>query len=103
MTIRFRRRIQLFPGVSINIGKRGISTSTGMRGAHATISDKGTRTTVGIPGAGLSATEYEPHEHPVSESPDMLAGVSGPEPRGHAIIVWVVIFVLISVGYLAMR
>lgn len=99
MTIRFRRSLRLLFGVSVHVGKHGV----GVRHVHVTVSDKGMNTTVGILDSGLSSTEYEPHEHPVSESPDILAGVSGPEPRGHAIIVWIVILGLIGVGYFAMH
>src|SRR2546421_9575245 len=54
MTVRFRRSVKLFPGVKINIGKRGISTSVGVRGAHLTFGKNGTYLSTGIPGTGLS-------------------------------------------------
>ncbi len=54
MSIRFRRTFKLFPGVKINIGKRGISTSVGIRGAHITFGKNGTYIGTGIPGTGIS-------------------------------------------------
>lgn len=54
MTLRFRQTFTLFPGVRINVGKRGISTSIGVPGATVNIGQKGVRATVGAPGTGLS-------------------------------------------------
>ena len=93
MTIRFRRRFKIFPGVTLNFTKRGISTSVGVRGAHVTVSDKGTRTTVGIPGTGLSSTEYERHERPAP----------GPQPRSNALVVWIVMCAVLAVVYFVLR
>lgn len=53
---RFRRGIKLFPGVRLNLGKKGASVSLGIRGATHTVGPRGSRTTVGIPGTGLSYT-----------------------------------------------
>lgn len=54
MGFRFRRRIRIARGLSLNISKSGISTSVGGRGATLNISKRGTRTTLGLPGTGLS-------------------------------------------------
>jgi hypothetical protein len=62
MAFRFRRSIRLFPGVRINLTKRGASSvSIGRRGAHVTFSEKGKRTSIGIPGTGASHTEFTPY------------------------------------------
>ena len=53
---RFQRRIKILPGVTLNVGKNGVSTSIGTRGAHVTVGENGVRTTVGIPGTGISYT-----------------------------------------------
>jgi hypothetical protein len=55
---RFRRSIRLAPGVRINLSRSGPSVSFGARGFHYTVGPKGTRTTVGLPGTGLSWTQY---------------------------------------------
>ncbi|MCS5709202.1 DUF4236 domain-containing protein [Candidatus Berkiella cookevillensis] len=34
MTLRFRRTIKIVPGIRLNLGKRGMSISTGVRGVH---------------------------------------------------------------------
>jgi hypothetical protein len=58
MGFRFHRRIRLMPGVRLNIGKRGVSTSIGARGAWLTFRPgHKVRTTVGLPGTGISYTE----------------------------------------------
>jgi hypothetical protein len=56
MPFRLRRSFRLAPGVRLNIGKGGVSTSVGGRGEHVTVGHGRTRTTVGVPGTGLSYT-----------------------------------------------
>ncbi|SRR6266446_1400724 len=58
---RYRRRLRIIPGVTLNVGKRGTSVSIGGRGAHVTYGRRGKRATIGLPGAGLSYTAYEPY------------------------------------------
>jgi SpoVK/Ycf46/Vps4 family AAA+-type ATPase len=53
MGFRFYKRINILPGLSINLGKKGASLSVGPRGAKMTIGPNGTRTSVGIPGTGI--------------------------------------------------
>jgi hypothetical protein len=57
---RFRRSIEIIPGLRINLGKRGVSMSAGVKGAHVTFGKTGTRTTLGVPGTGLSYTQVKP-------------------------------------------
>ena len=57
MAFRFRRTVSIFPGVRLNLGKRGVSVSAGMRGANVTIGRGGLFGNVGIPGTGLSYRE----------------------------------------------
>lgn len=54
MGFRFRKKINIAPGVNINVSKSGISTSLGKPGATINISKNGVRATAGIPGTGLS-------------------------------------------------
>jgi len=54
MAFRFSRRIKIAPGISLNIGKSGFSTSIGPRGAKLTIGRRGISQSLGIPGTGLS-------------------------------------------------
>ena len=58
--LRFRRTIKIAPGVRLNIGKAGVSTSVGVRGANVTFGKRGTTSTVGIPGSGLSYSSTQP-------------------------------------------
>jgi len=50
---RFRRRVHLFPGLSVNVSRSGPSLSLGVRGAHVTLGARGVTRTVGIPGSGV--------------------------------------------------
>lgn len=56
MGFRFFKRIQLLPGVHLNLTKKGASISAGPRGAKVTVGTSGVRGTVGIPGTGLYYT-----------------------------------------------
>jgi hypothetical protein len=58
MHIRFRKTLNVLPGVRLNISRHGLSTSVGPRGAHLTFSRYGVRQSVGLPGSGLSETGY---------------------------------------------
>ena len=54
MSILFRRRIKIIPGVRLNISKSGLSASVGVRGASVTLGGKGgTYANLGIPGTGI--------------------------------------------------
>lgn len=57
MSLRFKRRIRLFPGVYLNIGKTGISTTIGPQGANINFGKRGAYLNAGIPGTGLSWRE----------------------------------------------
>lgn len=54
MSINFRKSLKIMPGVRLNIGKNGVSTSIGVKGAKINIGKKGTYLNTGIPGSGLS-------------------------------------------------
>ncbi len=58
-SFRFYRRVNIFPGLSVNLSKSGPSLSVGFRGAHVTVGRKGIRKTVGIPGTGIYYTSYK--------------------------------------------
>ena len=60
MGFRFRKSIKIAPGVRLNVGTGGLSTSVGPRGARVTFGKRGRHTSVGIPGTGLSYTTFKP-------------------------------------------
>ncbi|MBQ8755746.1 MAG: DUF4236 domain-containing protein [Lentisphaeria bacterium] len=51
---RFYRRIKIFPGVTMNIGKNGTSYTLGSPGMTTNISSRGIRHTYSISGTGIS-------------------------------------------------
>lgn len=57
MGFRFQKRIKILPGITLNLSKKGVSTSVGIRGARVTLGHGQTRTTVGLPGTGISHTQ----------------------------------------------
>jgi Protein of unknown function (DUF4236) len=103
MGFRFHRSIKLFPGLRLNFGKRGVSTSIGVRGAHVTFGRTGTRTTVGLPGSGLSYTHLEkPHrEAPfltTAESPSEPGAPQGSARHGVLWMGLIVIAIFVAIG-----
>jgi hypothetical protein len=53
-SLRYRKRIRLWPGTHLNINRRSVGISTGFRGARFSRNTDGQGTTsVGIPGSGL--------------------------------------------------
>ena len=57
MSIRFRRRIRILPGIYINLSKSGVSTTIGPRGAKINIGKQGVFLNTGIPGTGIYSRE----------------------------------------------
>ena len=56
MGFRFFKRVNILPGVTLNLGKSGGSVSAGPHGARVTLGPQGSRVTLGIPGTGLFYT-----------------------------------------------
>ena len=58
MSVRFRRRLKIAPGISLNFNKNSVGLSLGVRGAHYTMNSNGRRTiSAGIPGTGISSVK----------------------------------------------
>jgi hypothetical protein len=97
MGFRFFRRKKLFPGVTLNISKSGLSVSLGVRGAKLTLGSKGIRKTVGLPGTGLYYTEQTSYKKMADSTSDDGATTSnsGYGPLLFLLISLVVIFALI--------
>jgi hypothetical protein len=94
LPLQFRKRIRLLPGVWLNLGKSGVSTSIGGHGATVNFGRRGTRTTVSIPGTGLSYTNLNPGlQIPLtSAAPHRSSGVA----KLLAVMLWIFL-----IGYLA--
>lgn len=55
MGFTFRKRIKIAPGISVNIGKKGVSSiSIGGKGGSINLGKRGIHGTASIPGTGLS-------------------------------------------------
>lgn len=53
--MRFRKRVKIAPGVSLNVGKKSVGVRVGGRGYGVSTNTKtGTRASVGLPGSGIS-------------------------------------------------
>lgn len=53
MVWKFRKRIKIVPGVTINLSRSGVSTTIGTKGASVNIGKNGTFLNTGIPGTGI--------------------------------------------------
>ena len=53
MSLRFRKRIRVFPGFTLNLSKSGMSATLGVRGCSVNIGKNGRYLNTGIPGTGL--------------------------------------------------
>lgn len=51
--MKFRKRVKLFPGVTLNFSKTGISTTVGVPGASVNFNRQGTFLNTGLPGTGI--------------------------------------------------
>lgn len=104
MGFRFRRSIKILPGVRLNIGKRGVSTSIGVRGAHITVGHGKVRETVGLPGTGLSYTHVEGmrQAHHEGQGKAQPAAVTEQLPKSNPVrgIFWALLLlaIVVSVG-----
>jgi hypothetical protein len=58
MPVRIRKSFKIFPGVKVNMSKGGVSFTVGTKGYHLNFSRRGVRQTVGLPGSGISETDY---------------------------------------------
>ncbi len=97
MGFRFRKSVKLFPGVKINLGKTGVTTTIGGPGASINVGKRGTRGTIGIPGTGISYSESLTHSQRPSNksaSPKVTAAGSG---RG---FVWIILVIFILIIYI---
>ena len=103
---RFYRRMQIFPGLSVNMSKSGPSLTFGIRGAHMTVGSRGIRKTVGIPGTGIYYTSQSGYhtgvhsahvENPISE-PQQAAAHGIGAVIAVVIIVGLVLLLGIAIG-----
>jgi hypothetical protein len=79
MKLRFRRSIQVLPGVRLNLGKKGVSASIGPRGAKFTAGTRGVTTTLGVPGTGVALTDHRRWGRPPKSSGEFENMTSGTE------------------------
>ena len=54
MSLKFRKRIRVFPGFTLNLSKSGMSATLGVRGSSVNIGKNGAYLNTGIPETGLS-------------------------------------------------
>lgn len=115
MGFRFRKTLQLFPGVRVNVSKTGTSVSIGQAGASVNVSKRGVRTTVGVPGTGLSYSQNlgvgapdSAEPTPAAEGPVRPLDAGGGErsafrPSAGRIIAAVLVLAIIVAGFALLR
>ena len=100
---RFYRRVNVFPGLSVNLSKSGPSLTVGMRGAHMTFGRRGVTRTVGIPGTGIyytSRSGYHSGVHSAhTETPvDPRAQATADRAIGCAMLA-IILLVVLAIGF----
>lgn len=81
MGFRFSKSIKLFPGVRLNLSRRGLSASVGRPGATVNIRPGRVRATTGIPGTGLSySTDVYRAGNEEGETSPSTEHIPPPEP-----------------------
>jgi uncharacterized protein DUF4236 len=105
MGFRFRRSIKILPGIRLNFGKRGVSTSIGVRGAHVTVGYGKVRDTIGLPGTGLSYTHVDEKHKTAADGSGkaQIAPVAEPLPRGRAWRGWLWVAVILLIAATIIR
>lgn len=53
MSVNFRKRVKVVPGINLNFSKKGVSTSIGPQGAKININKHGAYASTSIPGTGI--------------------------------------------------
>jgi len=103
MGFRFRKKIKIAPGVSINVTQKGVSSaSIGGKGVTLNVGAKGTKLTTSIPNTGISYSQSLSNNQkttdvvdiPVEQRPNKL-------PSKFVIIFFVFFMLLIAVYALA--
>ena len=97
---KFRKRMNLSPGVSANFGKTGASISVGTRGCKTTFGKNGARATVGIPGTGISGSTYRSYNSKRKQSSASSNGrsVTIPIRTRKSNMVWGFTFLILSLA-----
>lgn len=54
MSLRIQKRIQLFPGIKLNVSKTGVSITVGVPGVSLNINKDNVHANLGLPGTGIS-------------------------------------------------
>lgn len=54
MGFRFRRSLNIAPGLRLNLSRGDLSATMGPRGAHITVGPRGSAASIGLPGTGIS-------------------------------------------------
>lgn len=83
MSFKFRKRLRIFPGFTLNLSKSGLSATVGMRGLNVNIGSRSKHLNVGIPGTGIydrvrlnDGEKRVSPESDISPTPDL----DSPEP-----------------------
>jgi len=106
----FRWRVRVFPGVRLNVSKRGVSTSYGGGPLTVTVSKRGVTSTASLPGTGLSyvhrhkgARKRPSDAPPQRRSMAQFDTVRPSHPRRNRVGIGVLIVGMLAVGWLLTR
>lgn len=102
MALRFRKRVRILPGVTLNISGSGVSTTLGPRGASVNIGKRGTYLNTGFPGTGISARQrLDPPVNP--PAPRLQVAPPTVAPGRRPVWPWVAVGLVLVVLVLGLR
>ena len=91
MSISFRKRVKIAPGINLNFSKSGISTSIGPKGAKINIGKKGAYLNTSIPGSGIYSRTKLAGSPSISNKEKPLNKNAPSLPLGLALFLWLII------------
>jgi Protein of unknown function (DUF4236) len=95
---RFYRRVNIFPGLTVNLSKSGPSLTVGMRGAHVTLGNRSVTRTVGLPGTAIYYTSRAGYHSGVHSAHTDTPVAQPAQANADRLIGFVVIAIVIAVA-----
>ncbi|ATF73893.1 DUF4236 domain-containing protein [Pasteurella multocida] len=126
---KFRKRVKIAPGITVNLSKSGVSATVGVKGASVNIGKNGAYLNTGIPGTGIYSrtkisgdsknklveddhVEYLRNDMDIPEMNDEPPSNNQPKQKPHLcyriikyFLIWVLVAtaVLIVIGFVASK
>lgn len=98
MSINFRKRVKIAPGVNLNFSKKGVSTTIGTKGASVNIGKNGVYANAGIPGTGIYARNKITGKS--NSGKENVSNNTPKMPMPVALVLWAIIIIAFLITFL---